>query len=59
MKFSQMPYERPDLEQVKALYVSMIQRMKDAASYAEAKAVFLESEEFELLYMQRLGYLQQ
>ena len=47
MKFSQMPYERPDLEQVKALYVSMIERMKAAASYAEAKAVFLESEEFD------------
>ena len=47
MKFSEMPYQRPDLEAVKAQYSSLIQRLKSAASYEEAKTVFLEKEEAE------------
>jgi len=44
MKFSEMPYRRPDLETLKAGMKDRIARLKGAASYAEAKAVFLENE---------------
>ncbi|MDE6260605.1 MAG: M3 family oligoendopeptidase [Oscillospiraceae bacterium] len=44
MKFSEMPYQRPDLEGLKQTMAGLIQRLKDAASYEEAKAVFLEKE---------------
>ncbi len=44
MKFSEMPYVRPDLDAVKAGMKDRIARLKAAASYAEAKAVFLENE---------------
>ncbi len=43
MKFSEMPYERPDLDTLKAEMKDRIARLK-AASYAEAKEVFLENE---------------
>ena len=45
MKFSQMPYERPDLEAVKGKLSQFTARLKAAASYDEARAVFLEKEE--------------
>ncbi|MBD5098100.1 MAG: M3 family oligoendopeptidase [Clostridiales bacterium] len=45
MKFSEMPYQRPDLEGMKQTMAGLIQRLKDAASYEEAKAVFLEKEQ--------------
>ncbi len=45
MKFSEMPYQRPDLEQLKAKQAELNQRLKDAKSYEEAKAVFLEDQE--------------
>ena len=45
MKFSEMPYERPDLEAVKARLSDFTARLKGADSYGEAKAVFLEKEE--------------
>ena len=45
MKFSQMPYARPDADGVKKTIIDFTKRLKEAASYAEAKAVFLESEE--------------
>ena len=44
VKFSQMKYERPDVESVKALLSGLTARLKDAASYEEAKNVFLEKE---------------
>ena len=46
MKFSQMPYSRPNLEQVKNDFKSLNERLANAKSYAEAKAVFLECEGF-------------
>ena len=46
MKFKEMPYARPDLEALKAQFAQFTQRLKAAADYAEAKAVFLESETF-------------
>ena len=45
MKFSEMPYGRPDLEAVKAQYAALTERLKNARSYEEAKTVFLEREE--------------
>lgn len=45
IKFSQMPYQRPDLEAVKGQLAGFTQRLKDAVGYDEARAVFLEKEE--------------
>ncbi len=44
MKFSEMPYERPVLEGLKRTLAGLVQRLKDAAGYKQAKAVFLERE---------------
>ena len=45
MKFSEMPYERPDWEAFKAQQAEFTARLKAAAGYDEAKAIFLEKEE--------------
>jgi len=45
MKFSQMPYSRPDFEKMKNSVIEFTKRMENASSYEEARAVFLESEE--------------
>ena len=45
MKFSEMPYQRPDLEGVKGRMSAFTARLRAAKSYDEAKAVFLEKEE--------------
>ena len=47
MKFSEMPYKRPDADAVKAKLQELTERLKNAKSYEEAKAVFLEKEEEE------------
>ena len=47
MKFSEMPYKRPDPEAVKSELAALTERLKNAADYAEARAVFLEKEEKE------------
>lgn len=44
MKFSEMPYERPDLDKVKRELGDLTGRLKAAKSYEEARAVFLEKE---------------
>ena len=44
MKFSEMKYVRPDVEALKAQMTDLTARLKNAGSYAEAKAVFLEKE---------------
>ena len=46
MKFSEMQYERPDFEKLKASAAALTERLKNAASYEEAKAAFLEKEVF-------------
>ena len=43
MKFSEMPYQRPDLDAVKQQFADLCARFKAAESYAEARAVFLLS----------------
>ena len=40
MKFKEMPYERPDVEQVKKELAALTERLKNAASYEEARAAF-------------------
>ena len=47
MKFSEMPYKRPDAQSVKAELADLTERFKNAKSYEEARAVFLEKEEIE------------
>ncbi|MCC8103374.1 MAG: M3 family oligoendopeptidase [Clostridiales bacterium] len=47
MHFSQMPYERPDLEELKKALTALTQQLKDAPDYASARAVFLQKEEME------------
>ena len=47
MKFSEMPYSRPDPEVMKQTLRDWTERLKNAASYAEARAAFLEKEEGE------------
>ena len=47
MKFSEMPYERPDLDAVKKQYSALTERLKAAGSYEVARAVFLEKEELD------------
>ena len=41
MKFSQMPYARPDLDAVKAEFAALTARLQGAKSYAEAREAFL------------------
>ena len=42
MKFTEMPYTRPDMEAVKANAIAYTARLREAPDYATAKAVFLE-----------------
>ena len=41
MKFSEMPYARPDAEAVKAKFTELTERLKNAASYDEARSQWL------------------
>ena len=42
MKFSEMPYKRPDPDAVKAEYRALTERLKNAVSYEAAREAFLE-----------------
>ena len=44
MKFSEMPYSRPDADGIKKQIAAFTERLKAAKTYEEAKAVFLENE---------------
>ena len=46
-KFKDMKYERPDLDAVKAKIADLTKRFSEAKDFDEAKAVFIEKEEFE------------
>ena len=46
MKFSEMTYARPDAQDVKEQMAGLLERLKNAGNYEEAKAVFLEKEQF-------------
>ena len=45
MTFSEMPYKRPDPEEVTAEIKEATEKLRNAKSYEEARAVFLEEEE--------------
>ncbi|MBR5123541.1 MAG: M3 family oligoendopeptidase [Clostridia bacterium] len=45
MKFTEMPYTRPDMEAAKAQTAEFTTRLKEATDYAAAKAVFLAYQE--------------
>lgn len=45
MKFSEIPYTRPDPEKVRTEFRALVQRLKNARSYPEAREIFLEREE--------------
>ena len=45
MKFTEMPYTRPDMEAAKTLTAELTARLREAHDYAAAKAVFLEYQE--------------
>ena len=47
MKFSEMPYQRPDPETVKKMLSELTNRLKTAADYEQARTVFLERQSFE------------
>ena len=47
MKFSQMPYARPDAEKTKQQLRALTEQLKAAKTYEEAKAVFLRQQETE------------
>ena len=61
MKFSEMPYKRPDPEAVIAAIRSLTKRLESAQSYEEARAVCLEHEEAEksVSTMGALAYIRQ
>jgi len=46
MKFSEMPYKRPDPEAIKKGFQDFTERLKNASSYEEAKATFLAYEDW-------------
>ena len=47
MDFREMPYARPDMDAVKKCYETTIQRLREAASYAEAREAFFALQEQE------------
>ena len=61
MKFSEMPYKRPDPEELKAELQGWTERLKAAKSYEEARTVFLEKQEKEKHpeTMESLAYIRQ
>lgn len=46
MKFSEMPYQRPDLDEMKQQLAAVTEKLKTAPDYPAAKAAFLEMEQF-------------
>lgn len=44
MKFSEMHYERPDIEKIGAQINDLVERLTSAATFEEAEAVFIEYE---------------
>lgn len=47
MKFSDMPYERPNLDEVKARIASLTERLTKAATFEDADAAFLAKDELD------------
>ena len=47
MKFSEMPYERPDMSTLKEQFAALTERLQNAPDYAAARAAFLEEQRSE------------
>ena len=47
MKFSEMPYSRPDTDELKARMNELVEALRSAKDYEEAKALFLRKEALE------------
>lgn len=47
MKFSEMPYERPNIEEVRAFYKNLYERFQNAKSGEEQFTLHLEKQEYE------------
>ena len=47
MKFTEMPYERPDTDQIKKEMKGLTEELKSAQSYGEAREVFIRKDELE------------
>lgn len=47
LKFSEMPYARPDVEAAKQFFASAAQRLSAAADFTEADAVFREVQDYQ------------
>ncbi len=45
VKFTEMPYQRPDMEEMKAALADAAGRMRNAGSYEEARQIFFEGQE--------------
>ena len=56
MKFSEMPYTRPDLEELKAQLGTVTQQLKDAPDYAAAHEVFLAQQKL-MIHLETLATL--
>ena len=48
VKFPEMPYARPDIVKTKEELAELIRELKDAATYEQAKAVFLKEQALEI-----------
>ena len=44
MKFSEMPYERPDIESVKEHMADLTKQLQQAKNYEQARALFMEAD---------------
>ena len=55
MKFSEMLYTRPDVQELRAQLAALTKRLKEAADYAAAKEVFLEKEKRGKAYKSRVN----
>ena len=56
MKFSEMPYTRPDLEELKAQLGTVTQQLKDAPDYAAAHEAFLAQQKL-MIHLETLATL--
>ena len=54
MKFSEMPYQRPNLDEIKAQFAAVTQRFAAAPDYAAAKAAF-EGHTGEMVALDRIS----
>jgi len=47
LKFSQMPYERPNVDELKARYAELTEQLVNATDYEQARSVFVEKDKLD------------